>query len=179
MSFSSYLLPLAALWPMLSALTAYCVGRRNKHARDLAAQFAAGFEFLLLSGILLLVSRSSPLECSLPKILGGLAFEADGFRALYALIAALMWLATTVFSEEYLGHYRNRNRYYFFTLLTCGATVGVFLSADLLTTFIFFEIMSFTSYVMVIHDENPSAMRAGQTYLAVAVLGGMVMGFRH
>ena len=175
MSFSSYLLPLAALWPMLSALTAYCVGRRNKHARDLAAQFAAGFEFLLLSGILLLVSRSSPLECSLPKILGGLAFEADGFRALYALIAALMWLATTVFSEEYLGHYRNRNRYYFFTLLTCGATVGVFLSADLLTTFIFFEIMSFTSYVMVIHDENPSAMRAGQTYLAVAVLGGMVM----
>ena len=175
MSFSPYLLPLAAFWPMLSALTAYCVGRKNKHERDRVAQFAAGFEFLLLSGILLLVSRSGPMACSLPKILGGLAFEADGFRALYALIAALMWLATTVFSEEYLGHYRNRNRYYFFTLLTCGATVGVFLSADLLTTFIFFEIMSFTSYVMVIHDENPSAMRAGQTYLAVAVLGGMVM----
>ena len=171
----SFLLPLAAFWPMLTALVTYCIGRKNKSARNRFAQAAMGIEFILLLYLLQTVLRIGNLACSLPGLLGGLQFEADGFRALYALIAAVMWLATTVFSEEYLGHYRNRNRYYFFTLLTCGATVGVFLSADLLTTFIFFEIMSFTSYVMVIHDENPSAMRAGQTYLAVAVLGGMVM----
>jgi hydrogenase-4 component B len=53
--------------------------------------------------------------------------------------------------------------------------MGVFLSADLFTTFIFFEIMSFTSYVMVVHDEKMAAMRAGETYVAVAVIGGMVM----
>ena len=171
----SALLPVAAFWPMLSALVTYCIGRKSKNARNRFAQCAMGVEFVLLLSILLFVVRIGIFSCSLPALLGGLHFEADGFRALYALIAAFMWLGTTVFSEEYLGHYHNRNRYYFFTLLTCGATVGVFLSADLLTTFIFFEIMSFTSYVMVIHDENPSAMRAGQTYLAVAVLGGMVM----
>ena len=53
--------------------------------------------------------------------------------------------------------------------------VGVFLSADLFTTFIFFEIMSFTSYTWVAHDETPGAMRAAETYLAVAIIGGMVM----
>ncbi|MDO5292900.1 MAG: proton-conducting transporter membrane subunit, partial [bacterium] len=52
---------------------------------------------------------------------------------------------------------------------------GVFLSADLFTTFIFFEIMSFTSYVWVAHDEKEASMRAASTYLAVAVIGGLVM----
>ncbi len=170
-----YFLPVLAFWPMAGALISYGIGRRNKHTRDRFAQRVAGFEFLLLFALLLPVIRAQVLSCTLPRILGGLDFEADGFRVLYACIAAFMWLMTTAFSEEYLSHYRNRNRYYFFTLMTLGATVGVFLSADLFTTFIFFEIMSFTSYVMVIHDETPGAMRAGQTYLAVAVLGGMVM----
>jgi hydrogenase-4 component B len=59
--------------------------------------------------------------------------------------------------------------------MTLGATMGVFLSADLFTTFVFFEIMSFTSYVWVAQDEKPESLRAAQTYLAVAVTGGLVM----
>ena len=173
---STVLLPILAFWPMLGALIGYCIGRRSKIARDRFAQSVMALELvILLNCAFFLVGHGFKLVYSMPNLLGGLSFEADGFRILYSCISGFMWLMTTLFSEEYLGHYRNRNRYYLFTLLTCGATVGVFLSADLITTFIFFEIMSFTSYVMVIHDENPFAMRAGQTYLAVAVLGGMVM----
>ncbi|MBR6476074.1 MAG: sodium:proton antiporter, partial [Lachnospiraceae bacterium] len=86
-----------------------------------------------------------------------------------------MWSMTALFSKEYFAHYRNRNRYYFFFLLTMGATLGVFMSGDLYTAFIFFEIMSFTSYTWVAHDEKPGAMKAAGTYLAVAVIGGLVM----
>jgi hydrogenase-4 component B len=172
---TAFLLPAASFFPMAAALISYCIGRKSKHSRNIFADAAAAAELLLLTKILLSVIDGTELKCTLPRLLGGLLFEADSFRALYACIAGFMWLCTTVFSEEYLAHYRNRNRYYFFTLLTLGSTVGVFFSAELLTTFLFFEIMSFTSYVMVIHDEAPSAMQAGQTYLAVAVLGGMVM----
>ena len=49
------------------------------------------------------------------------------------------------------------------------------MSGILYTTFIFFEIMSIASYVLVVHDEKPNAMRAGDTYLMIAVLVGMVM----
>ena len=112
----------------------------------------------------------------IPYVCGmGLHFTLDGFRALYGTIAAFMWFMTTLFSREYFGHYRNRNRYYLFLLLTLGATEGVFFSADFFTTFVFFEIMSFTSYVWVVHDEKPESLRAGATYLAVAVMGGLVM----
>ena len=84
-----------------------------------------------------------------------------------------MWMMTGIFSKEYFAHYRNRNRYFFFNLMTLGATLGVMLSDDLFTTYVFFEIMSLTSYVWVAHEENDAAMSAASTYLTVAVVGGL------
>lgn len=161
---------------MVGALISYIIGRINKTARDYAADAVGISEFILAAYLLISVLGGAEYSLTVANICGqGLSFKLDGFRALYGTIAALMWMMTTIFSREYLHHYRNRNRYYLFTLATFGATMGVFLSADLFTTFIFFEIMSFTSYVMVVHDEKPAAMRAGETYVAVAVIGGMVM----
>lgn len=115
-------------------------------------------------------------EFMIPGFCGfGLHFELDGFRLIYLLIAVLMWGVSGVFSKEYMAHYKNKRRYYLFFWFTFFATVGVFLSADLYTTFIFFEIMSFTSYVWVAFDERKESLRAAETYLAVAVIGGMVM----
>lgn len=164
------------LWPCAGGVVSYLIGRRNKKARDYFADFAAVLEFAVMAVLFLNVLGGASYSFRLEHICSrGLYFKLDGFRALYGGIAILMWMMTTVFSREYFSHYRNRNRYYLFMLVTFGSTVGVFLSADLFTTFIFFEIMSMASYVMVVHDEKTDAMRAGDTYLAVAVLGGMVM----
>lgn len=115
-------------------------------------------------------------EVFVPGVCGfGLHFTLDGFRLIYTLIAVLMWTVSGVFSKEYMAHYANRGRYYLFLWITFGATLGVFLSGDLMTTFIFFEIMSLTSYVWVAFDEKPESLRAAQTYLAVAVIGGLTM----
>lgn len=105
----------------------------------------------------------------------GLHFQLDGFRLIYTCMAVLMWSVSGVFSREYMAHYEKRRRYYVFFWITFLATVGVFLSEDLYTTFIFFEIMSLTSYVWVAFDERKESLKAAETYLAVAVIGGMVM----
>ena len=104
-----------------------------------------------------------------------LLFSGSEFQLLYAVISSFVWLCALLFSVDYIKNSENRARYYVFMLLTYAATIGIFLSADLLTTFLFFEMMSFTSYVLVIQDETPPAMNAGQTYLAIAVIAGMVM----
>ncbi len=166
--------------PMLAAFVSYGIGRKNKDGRNIFADIIAGIT-LILCGILAVqtltgAAGGSQPVIEIPYVCGmGLHFTLDGFRALYGTIAAFMWFMTTLFSREYFGHYRNRNRYYLFLLLTLGATEGVFFSADFFTTFVFFEIMSFTSYVWVVHDEKPESLRAGATYLAVAVMGGLVM----
>lgn len=105
----------------------------------------------------------------------GLFLKLDGFRLIYCCIALFMWSVSILFSKEYFAHYSHKARYYGFLLITMFATLGVFLSADFLTMFIFFEIMSLSSYVWVAQEETEEALKAGTTYLAIAVIGGMVM----
>ena len=163
-------------FPIVAAFLSYLTGRRTKKGRDLLVWAVAAAEFFMT---LVLAFRSGGAQgpmVTLPGVCGfGLNFTADGFRSIYAVIAALMWLVTGLLSPEYFANYRNRNRYYLFWLVTLGATEGVFLSGDLYTMFVFFEIMSLCSYVWVAQDERKESLRAGGTYLAVAVLGGMVL----
>ena len=174
------LLAILVFYPFLGGLLTYVVGLKNETYRDYLADFVTASEFVLALALLFVyggrAGEAAVLECHVPEICGfGLNFTMDGFRLLYGAIAALMWMMTTILSQEYFKHHGNRNRFYLFLLLTLGATMGVFLSADLYTTFIFFEIMSFTSYVWVAQEENEPSLKAAITYLAVAVIGGFVM----
>ena len=164
--------------PIIGAFVSYMVGRKYKKYRNCLVNGITFIEFIFAVMLLFQYITSGEISnfMELPGICGmGLRFAVDGFRAIYVCIAAFMWLAASLFSMEYLAHYRNRNRYYLFWLITLGATEAIFLSADLYTTFIFFEAMSFTSYVWVAQDERAESLRAAATYLAVAVIGGLVM----
>lgn len=174
------ILAVLVFYPFLGGLLSYAAGRYREEWRDYLADFVTVSEFCLML-FLALQNRGNlgtgvAAEFYAPEICGfGLHFTLDGFRVIYGLVAALMWMMTTILSREYFRHHENRNRFYLFLLLTLGATMGVFLSADLYTTFIFFEMMSFTSYVWVVQEETEQSLRAAATYLAVAVIGGLVM----
>lgn len=121
-----------------------------------------------------MLGNQPALEC--PQLLGfGLRFRLTGFQALYAFLACLMWFCTSVFARDYMAHGHALTRYVLFTLLTLLGTVGVLLSDSLYTTFVFFELMSLCSYPWVAHEETPEAMRAAQTYLYIAIIGGLCM----
>ena len=152
-------------FPMVMAFAAYYAGRKGQRAA-----VAAGLVSLAFS---LLVALGPDVTVPLP-LLTGLKLTVDGFRRVYIVVICLMWAMTALLSPEYFRHHQHVGRYYFFNLLTLGATLGVFLAADLYTAFVFFEIMSFTSFTWVIQEETPGAIRAANTYLAVAVIGGLV-----
>ena len=156
---------LFVLFPMVMAFAAYFAGRKGQRAGVATGVISLAFS--------LMVALGPDMTVSLP-LLTGLKLTVDGFRRVYIVIICLMWAMTLLLSPEYFRHHHHVGRYYFFNLLTLGATLGVFLAADLYTTFVFFEIMSFTSFTWVIQEETPGAIRAAQTYLAVAVIGGLV-----
>ncbi len=174
------ILAVLVFYPFLGGLYGWFAGLKNEKIRDYIADFVTVSEFLFMAALFVLYGGSDPAEtiagCHIAGICGfGLSFTLDGFRLIYGTVASLMWMMTTILSREYFTHHANRNRFYLFLLLTFGATMGVFLSADLYTMFIFFEIMSFTSYVWVAQEEDEPSLRAAATYLAVAVIGGLVM----
>ena len=106
----------------------------------------------------------------------GINFEVNGFGILQAVVTSFVWIGATVFSVEYLDNKpKNTVRYYSFFAVVFGSTIGIFLASDLLTLFIFFELMSLLSYPLVVHNQDDKAINAGYSYLAFSIIGGLVM----
>ena len=159
-------------FPFLAGPFAYWIGCWYEKARNTFVMSAAALELFLVLTLWTkpeLAQATAVVEgfCGM-----GIQLRAGGFHTLMALLTATGWMAATVFCREYMVHVHKRNRFYLFWLMTLGATMGVFLSGDLFTAFLFFEVMSFTSFVLVIQTEEYPALKAGETYLAVAVIGG-------
>ena len=163
--------------PIIISPFFYILGIRNEDLRD---NCAIGFTFFELTLSLLLAHRviiTGGAGLDIPGIFwGGLHFDVDGFRSIYSIITSVMWAGTTLFAKEYFRHEREGlARYWLFVVLTLGATQGVMLSADLMTTFVFFEILSLTSFTWVIHEETKGAIHAAYTYLFIAIIGGLIL----
>jgi len=164
-------------FPMIGGMLSFIIGKRSKTARNYIANSIVIVEFIAILFLYQeVIAQHRSITFQWDSFSGqGVFFIVDGFRFIYCSITAFAWMMVTLFSGEYFKNYRNRNRYYAFNLLTLGATMGVFLSADLFTTFIFFEIMSLSSFVWVIHDEEKDSLNGGQVYLAFSIIGGLVM----
>ena len=167
-----FLLLFLVLFPFLAAVWVFPLRRRDRRYRNWLIQIVPAVE---LAAVLLLLLWPAA-DLTLPGICGGgLHLQAGSLKSLLALVSAFLWAATGLNCPSYFAAAEGCNRFYLFWLMTLGALMGVFLAADLFTLFVFFEMMSFTSYVWVAQNETEEALRAGQTYLAVAVIGGMAL----
>ena len=169
------MITMLVLFPVLGAVLIPGLGKKGKKVRDAALRLFTLSQLALALWAFCAVWRGEEMSLTVENICGlGLRFRADAFRALYVLLACLMWAVTAQFGCQYFAHGENGGRYAAFTMLTlCGVT-GVFFSDDLYTTFVFFEIMSIASYPWVAHEETGDAMRAAGTYLGVSIACGMV-----
>lgn len=165
----SLIIGICVFTPFLMATLTYFISKRNNTLRNALSVATC----LAALGVMVYGFFSGAGEHSTLSVLS-MNFSLSGFQGIYAIVTAFMWLGAALLSVQYFKGHHDLARYYFFFLFTLGATMGVFLSADLITTFIFFEIMSFTSYTWVVQDKNKDALAAGKTYLTVAVIGGMV-----
>lgn len=110
------MLAVLVFYPMLGGLLSYAVGKKNETVRDYLADFIVISEFLMAvflfgynAGLL---GKGAVIDYTIPEICGfGIHFTLDGFRAVYAVIAAFMWMMTTVLSRQYFKHHENRNRF--------------------------------------------------------------------
>ncbi|MCR5337064.1 MAG: complex I subunit 5 family protein [Lachnospiraceae bacterium] len=154
--------------PMLCGPVAYLLGKHREKSLDLFAILVTLAELVM---VLFAVALQDFTVSTLP-----IRLETGGVHSVYAVVTAFMWLWTELFSKEYFLHEKEHlGRYQMFMLMTLGATEGVMLSADMMTAFVFFEILSFTSFTWVIHEQSIEAIRAAYTYLYIAVFGGMVL----
>ncbi|MER2235363.1 MAG: complex I subunit 5 family protein, partial [Candidatus Limivicinus sp.] len=175
MSFASFLLPAMVLLPLLGGLVCWFAGTANRPKLRAYTSWLVPTAVLLMVLVLLLNGFEKEICFTFPRLCGfGLGFTLDGLRWILCLMGSVLWFGSAVFGQEYLAHAEHKSRYYLFYLITEGATLGVFLAADLYTLLVCFEVMSVASWTLVAHEETPGAMHAADSYLAFAVIGGLI-----
>lgn len=103
--------------------------------------------------------------------------DFDSLSKLFALIMAFIGFLVTLYSVGYLKGKQYTNRYFFFLLLMLGTLLGLTTSKELGNFYIFWELMTWTSYFLVIHEQSKKALRAGFKYFIMCTSGAYIMHF--
>lgn len=102
---------------------------------------------------------------------------ADSLSFLAGVISIVIWMLSSVYSVEYMDREDNQGRYNIFSLLSLAGMMGVVFTRNLFTLYLFFELLSVASYVMVVHRECEDSKNAGLIYLFMGVGGGLILLF--
>jgi multicomponent Na+:H+ antiporter subunit D len=119
----------------------------------------------------------------LPHVIAGerpglsLTFTVEPLGASFAAIASFLWIVTSLYSIGYMrGHNEDyQTRFYAFFAVALASTMGVALSGNMLTLFVFYEALSISTYPLVTHSGTDEARRAGRVYLGILL--GTSIGF--
>jgi multicomponent Na+:H+ antiporter subunit D len=126
---------------------------------------------LRLLDALVLGNSADLLAVSLIEMLPGLpaALHIEPLSLLFALVASFLWIITSLYSIGYMraNNEKHQTRYYVCFALALFGTMGVAFAANLLTLFIFYEVLTLSTYPLVTHKGDEKALRGGRTYLGI------------
>ncbi len=103
--------------------------------------------------------------------------RADALAMFFVTLSGVLWFVTTIYAIAYLEGSPNRNRFFGFFSLCVSATVGIALAGNLFTFVMFYELLTLSTYPLVVHRETDVSLRAGRVYLAYTLAGGAVLLF--
>ena len=98
-------------------------------------------------------------------------FGMDATGQFFLLFTAILWLLSALFATGYMARDEKRFRFFFGFLLAMGGNFGLILAMDMLSYMVAFALMSFASYSLVVHTQDPEAVRSGRVYMALVVIG--------
>ncbi len=164
------LLILALLLPVAGSALVLLL-RRNPNAREAASLVTAGALFAVVFSIYQAVMRGERPAVVLAEPFPGvpIVLEAEPLGVLFALIASFLWIVTTAYAIGYMrGHHEeNQTRFYTFFAFAIASTMGVAFAGNLFTLFVFYEVLSLTTFPLVTHAGTDAARRAGRVYLGI------------
>jgi hypothetical protein len=110
-------------------------------------------------------------------LLPGLEFAlgADATSVLFVTLSTALWFLTTVYAVGYLEDSPHRSRFFGFFSLCVTATVGLALASNLVTFLIFYELLTLSTYPLLVHRGTPESMRGGKVYLCYTMAGGALL----
>jgi len=150
---------------------------KSENVREAWTFVAAILKFTIVLSMLPFVLKGGEIAYTLAEVLPGLAieFKVDAFGMLFALVSSSLWIVTSMYSIGYMRTLKEhgQTRYYACFALSLSATLGVAFAGNLLTLYLFYEMLSFATYPLVTHHQDREARSSGRKYITY-ILGASI-----
>ncbi len=164
-----------SIWPLMAILISLIgsipimLSNRRPNLRESWTLLIALGKVVIVASLLPKVLAGGGFELTLAEVIKGvpIALRVDAMGMFFALVASILWFFTSVYS---IGYMRTLNehaqtRYFASFAVAISATLGVAFSANLLTMYLFYEMLSLSTYPLVTHEQNEEAKKSGRKYL--------------
>ncbi len=162
---------------ILSLILPLCGGimilalRRNPTLRETATLVTTGLLCLTIVTLLSRTMGGERTEWIFLEMLPGLpiSFRVEPLGMLFATIAALLWPINSIYSIGYMrgNSEAHQTRFYFFFAIAIFGAIGVAFAGNLITLFLCYEVLTLSTFPLVVHKGNDAARIGGRTYLGI------------
>jgi multicomponent Na+:H+ antiporter subunit D len=161
--------PLMAVLVSLLVIPALISSSDKPNVRESWIFVAGTINLLLILSMLPVILAGKQIALTLFEFAPGaaIAFRVDGLGMLFAIVAASLYIVTSIYSIGYMRglNEHGQTRFVSFFALAISATIGAAFSANLLTLYLFYEILSLATYPLVAHHQDEKSRISGRRYL--------------
>lgn len=161
--------PLAAILVSLLGALPILLSNRQPNLRESWTILIAITKLSLVAALLPGVLAGQVYVYTLAQVLPGVPIElrVDALGMIFALVASCLWLFTSLYSIGYMRALNEhaQTRYFASFAVAISATLGIAFSGNLLTMYLFYEVLSLSTYPLVTHEQNAEARASGRKYL--------------
>jgi multicomponent Na+:H+ antiporter subunit D len=172
------LIAAALLLPLIICAGIWLAGR-VPDIREGVTLIGAAALFIVVISITMMVGNGADLSLKLGEAVPGFefAFNVEPLGALFAMVASGLWIVNSFYSIGYMRGNRERNqtRFYMCFAVALFGAIGVAFAANLFTLFVFYEILTLSTYPLVAHKGDANAQRGARIYLMTLL--GTSIGF--
>jgi multicomponent Na+:H+ antiporter subunit D len=155
---------------LIPAIATFFISQENAGWRNALNLGGALIKLGLIVYMLLAVAGGALYEARLEFVPGlYLLLRVDALSLLFVTLSAVLWLLTTIYAIAYFGPKPNLSRFFGFFSLCVFATTGIALSGTLVTFFIFYELLTLSTWPLVVHKQDDKSITAGRSYLFYAL----------
>ena len=104
-------------------------------------------------------------------------FHVDSLGRLFASVVVLVWVLAGFYAFAYMKHETEEKRYFGFYVLVFGVLLALTFAGNLLTFYLFYEMMTLFSVPLVLHARTREAMMGGLKYLFYSLCGAYMVLF--
>ena len=166
---------LPVLLPMAAGICTALLPFGSEKARERFTACAVTLNSLVIAALLWLHPAGTLTLITLAGDLP-LALKLDGLGYVFLGLIAFLWPPAVFYSFEYMEHEENLPRFFGFYTMCYGVTAGVALSANLITMYFFYELLTLVTIPLVAHEGDRRSMSAGRKYILYSI-GGAAISF--